>query len=84
MSDTVETSNEARLVESEQYQERQKRKSQAQNNVKEAWYELASGGRKVVKKTLLKNGNTFSTYVGSTKDPEVAKLVSAARKKHKG
>lgn len=76
MSD-LETSHEGRKIESEQYQERQKRKAAAEKKA-ESWYEAV--GQKVVKKTRSPvTGNVSSVYVGKLTG-ETAKLVVKSRK----
>jgi hypothetical protein len=63
MSD-LETSHEGRSVESQQYQERQKKKKAAASKPMKVWYEQV--GNKIVKKSKAneKSATTYSTYVG--------------------
>lgn len=61
MSD-LETSHEGRSVESQQYQERQKKKKAAAVKPKSVWYEQV--GSKIVKKEKSEGGTVYSTYVG--------------------
>ena len=60
--------NPGRTAEASLYHERQARKRQVKTAAKESEsYHLVEGG-KVIKKTVMPNGNTYSVYIGTRKE----------------